>query len=236
MTDSQHLSDLELDRLRIARQAGGSNPEHLAHLNGCETCRHRVEEMDRLAEAARPDLAAALSKAEQEAHVRSRAVGMWIPALVATAACLVGLLVLWWPFTETGGDHDTVRVKGAPRLRVLRHGGKPVGDTLTIGQSVKVRMSGTPTVRDLVLKDLDGSYELLWPLGEESAEEGTAVELELEVEEPEGELKLFGLFGPAQLSRQAALDMARSFESEDAPEPAEGWVVIQKSFRVVRSP
>jgi hypothetical protein len=235
MTNGGHLSDLEIDRLRIERREGKPDSERWGHIQQCPACRLRMEQMEQLSREVQPELAAALARAEQVAGSRSRSGGKWrLPAIAAATACALAVLITIWLLPATTDiSQDTVQVKGAPRLEVWTPGGKQAGEQLVIGRQVQVRLSGTPPPRSLVVKEAGGNIKVLWPLGKEApARGGQIVELGLEVEEPPGELRLYALFGPARLSEQEALGLARRLEAKGT-HPPEGWQAVQRTFQVV---
>jgi hypothetical protein len=154
---AQHLSALELDEL-----AAGLAPPP-PHLEGCASCRARVEELragDR-ALLARPEaqrrlaaLTAGVVGAEAPSPRRWRRLALLAASLAAGLA-----LFLVWP----GPPDDGVRLKGAPAVLLLDAADQSVtraspGETLTLAVG-----TGGYTHGAVFALDADGRAERLWP-------------------------------------------------------------------------
>lgn len=235
MSRQDHLSDLDLDRLRLARATDESDPAR-AHLASCGLCSARLAELDEAAQHARVELAAALTRAER-AGERSPRRRWALPALATAAAGVAALVaVALWP-NAPDRPADSVVIKGGPSLRVLV-GGAEASDELQVGQELTVRLAGRPAPRRLILRDVDGSLETLWPRGADDREAGLegVVEINLTVGEPPGRLALIALHGPAPLSEARGRELAASLARRDGESALpRGFVGTVRSYRVIRA-
>jgi hypothetical protein len=237
MSDNGHLSDLQLDQLRIAAKDGKADPGNLRHIESCGSCHQRIEEIEQLAESVRPELAGVLARAEKQAEAHRRdPLGWRIPTMVAAGLCGLALLViLLVPTRSKQPSTEDIRVKGVSTMKVMLPGsGKDPGQVLAVGQRVRVRLSGTPAPRSLILRDVDGTWRMLWPRERDSqARAGDTVELDLDVGEPPGELTLTALFGPKQLTNDTALRLAKALRSNPRASLPKGTKAARRAFQVV---
>jgi hypothetical protein len=188
------------------------------------------------------DLAAALTRAER-AGERPAPRRLWpatpLAAAAAAAAAVVFVAVMMWPDAPERLD-DQVVIKGGPRLQVLL-GNAEAGDELVVGQKLTVQLSGRPAPRRLILRDVDGTLETLWPRGDDAEDAGLegVVEISLTVGEPPGRLTLIALHGPEALSEAQGRKMVASLARRDGPDKtvtmARGFFATVRAFRVIRA-
>ena len=156
----EHLSDLELDGLRLDPAAGPA--ERRVHLEGCPRCQARSGELSAaatqfLAQHQLPGLAAeAMTRSQAQRSLR------WLPIPIAVGVALASaLLVLRGPTTDelrANGDGAWVEVY------VVRGGDRvPLPPVVPLGASLAVRLSPPARSEVRILWRTAAGWEALFP-------------------------------------------------------------------------
>ncbi len=157
---SQHLSDLDLDAMRL----GAAAPEAIEHLQGCETCQGRQHALTREAE----DFAQRFNPAGLAVQTLAQTPPprpwwrrlAWVSAPLAAVTAL--LLVVVMP------DEPGLRTKGSPSpvevFVVTEQGPKPMSATVAPGARLAVRINpGKARQVRLLWGPKRGPWQALYP-------------------------------------------------------------------------
>ncbi|MDP3499157.1 MAG: hypothetical protein Q8S33_02440 [Myxococcales bacterium] len=219
---SEHLSPLALDELA----AGDPNDAAKAHLDGCASCRAKLDAVRAAAlqVSAMPAFEQTFAALDTErpavAPLPKKTRRLW-PALVAVAVPLAAALV----FLVMSPPEDDTRLKGAPTVELLVKD-RPV-TTARPGETVTLAVGGAGNTHALVLAiDTSGAVSRLWPQEPQSAPiaAGARVTLSPSFDVTPGSLMLVGFFTEAS---QPAAPVLAAVESHVANARAAGRTPFQ---------
>ena len=189
---SEHLSPLVLDELAV----GDPNDAAKAHLEGCASCRARLEEVKAAAlqVMSMPRFEQTFAALETHAPVVTplpkKARRLW-PALVAVAVPLAAALV----FLVMSPSDDGTRLKGTPTIELLLND-RPVTKARP-GETVTLAVGSVGKAHALVIAvDSSGTVSRLWPQEDSSGAIafGARVLLSPSFDVTPGSLLLVGFF------------------------------------------
>ncbi|MDP1921651.1 MAG: zf-HC2 domain-containing protein [Myxococcales bacterium] len=213
---SEHLSPLALDELAV----GDPNDAAKAHLDGCASCRLKLDAVKAAALQVRSmpgfeQTFAALDTERPAVAPPKKPRRLW-PALVAVAVPLAAALV----FLVMSPRDDGSRLKGAPTVELLLKD-QPV-TTARPGDTVTLAVGGAGKTHVLVLAvDASGVVSRLWPQEPQSAPigAGARVSLSPSFDVTPGSLVLVGFFTDAS---QPAAPVLSAVEAQIAIARAAG--------------
>lgn len=189
---SEHLSPLALDELAV----GDPNDAAKAHLEGCASCRLKLDAVKAAAlrVGSMPGFEQTFANLDTErpvvAPLPTKPRRLW-PALVAVAVPLAAALV----FLVMSPRDDDTRLKGSPTVELLSKD-RPV-TTAQPGETVTLAVGGAGSTNALVLAiDASGAVSRLWPQEPQSAPigPGARVPLSPSFDVTPGSLVVVGFF------------------------------------------
>ncbi len=239
----EHLSDLDLDRLRYPVDGQWTDPDELEHLSSCEYCTSRMNKMQDMALQMSQRLDSSLQAARRELSRTKHRNHFRIVYAVSAAAVVAIVIFLGFGYrTRNVGAvkppvrFDRVRAMGGPHISLSFADGTAV-EAVSIGQSFTVRLTGTPRPKGLVVVDVDGSHSVLWCDKTQDSEmeiSNKGVEMKIKANKPAGKIAIIAIFGQGPLSEKKALDFARNASFDSGASLPDGWHVIRRSLVVTK--